>query len=194
VSLWCTRIPLDFRKIMNAPLIHSFVLILLPVVVLFFIYRRFRRHVGAQPLKPRRMFVRTLILSAAGVFLLTIQSDVWAQLVLLGAIGLGIALGLLNLHHTRFEVRTGQRYYVPNTYVGLAIVALFAVRMAYRLSFLYGTHPEAAGRSPFSMSQLAPPAWSSAMTTIAIMAIVIGFYATYFAGVLVHSRKMLAAR
>ncbi len=102
------------------------------------IYRRFRRSVGRQPVQPKRMMVRiaifgviTLIASAISLLSTKLMIGLGCGLVL------GVPLGLLGLHLTRFETTPEGRFYTPNTYIGVAVSILFFARVAYRMMILY---------------------------------------------------------
>src|ERR1700686_4064433 len=86
-------------------------------LVLFVIYRRFRRSFGRQPLRPRRMIVRIAILSVVGLLLLPAALRSSAGALATGAgLALGVALGAWGAQHTRFERHEGQLHYIPHTY------------------------------------------------------------------------------
>src|ERR1700689_199484 len=112
-------------------------------LVLFIIYRRFRRSFGRQALRPRSMIVRMAILSIVGVLLLpaALRSSS-AALAIGGGLVLGVCLGAWGAQHTRFEWHEGKLHYVPHTYTGMVVSALFLGRLLYRFLVLpHGGYP-----------------------------------------------------
>ena len=101
-------------------------------LVLFFIYRRFRRNFGKQPLRPKRMTFRIWVLGIVGFLLLpaSFSSTVLALSLIVG-LGIGIALGIWGTKHTRFEKHDDKLYYIPHTYAGMVVSALFLGRLIY---------------------------------------------------------------
>ena len=101
-------------------------------LVLFFIYRRFRRNFGKQPLRPKRMTFRIWVLGIVGFLLLpaSFSSTVLALSLIVG-LGIGVALGIWGAKHTRFEKHDDRLYYIPHTYAGMVVSALFLGRLIY---------------------------------------------------------------
>jgi hypothetical protein len=85
-------------------------------LVVFAIYRRFRRNFGRQLLRPGRMTLRIVLLAAVGCMLLPMAlrsaQYFWAELA--GA-ALGIGLGLWGAERTRFMMYGGRLHYVPHS-------------------------------------------------------------------------------
>jgi len=85
---------------------------LLIPLILFALYRRFRRNFGRQPVRRKRLMVRIVALTLAGF---GVASSVIATPEFLGAAGGGLAAGiilaLVGLRHTRFEATTEGEYY-----------------------------------------------------------------------------------
>jgi hypothetical protein len=110
------------------------------ILVLFVIYRRFRRSFGQQPMRPVRMQVRIVLLLVIGCLLLpaALRTAAFMSAVLAG-IAAGVALALWGAARTRFLRASGQLYYVPHTYTGVAVSFLFLGRLVYRLIQVSGT-------------------------------------------------------
>lgn len=106
-------------------------------LVLWIIYRRFRRLFGRQELRPKRMKFRIVLLSVLGVFLLipalVSQELAWA---LVAGLAVGVGLGVWGAKHTRFESADGTLYYIPHTYAGMVVSALFLGRILYRFAMV----------------------------------------------------------
>ena len=177
---------------MNVLPIHGLALLPFAALILYSLYRRYRSHVGPQEVKPRRMSLRVLLLGGLAVFLLVTPLGLSPHLELLGGIAAGLALGLLSLHHTRFETRATKHYYIPNIYIGLAVSALFMVRIVYRFAVQY-PQMQAGGAALPTLSPADPLAMlggSHNFLTLLLLGTVIGYYALYYAGVLLLSRRI----
>jgi hypothetical protein len=167
----------------HSPFLPWIFALLIPVIL----YRRFRRNFGRQPLGPARR--RMIILSVVAVLILFPAVTSRSTAVLLAAAAgviLGIALALWGASRTRFLTENGQIYYVPHTYTGIAVSALFLGRLIYRIVQLYavpglpasdgaGATPAAIGRSPL---------------TAGILFVLIGYYVCYYGLVLRRSRHI----
>jgi hypothetical protein len=163
-------------------------------LIVFSIYRRLRRNFGAQPLRPKSMTVRIVILLVVAALLgpLALHSN---EFLLLGIGGLvaGLGLGLFAASRTRFEKREGLLYYIPHTYTGLLVTALFLGRLLYRLFELYVTGA-LAGAAP--VNQGADAYGTQAMLhsplTFGVFFVLIGYYVTYYCRLLLKSRHLEA--
>lgn len=141
------------------------------------LFRRVRRNIGRQKLRPRRIIVSITVLALASVLLAVVSLR---NLKLLSGLGggllLGAPLGLLGLRLTRFETNEQGHFYTPNTHIGIALSLLFAGRLIYRFWILnnsadLGNHP---------------PAMQSALTLL-IYGLTAGYYLVYYIGLFVHT-------
>jgi uncharacterized membrane protein len=160
-------------------------------LVVFMVYRRFRRNFGRQLLRPRRMTVRMVILLVLGVTLapaaLRGRDYLFAETA--GAAA-GVALALWGASRTRF-VRDGERlFYIPHTYTGIVVSALLLGRIVYRLVQLYATggFPGAGNPSPG-----APVSIVKAPLTAGLFFVLIGYYVCYYGRVLWKSKRITPA-
>jgi drug/metabolite transporter superfamily protein YnfA len=149
----------------------------------FLMYRRFRRLFGRQPVQPARLKFRVVFLLVVGA-LLMLRGGFSAQSGIAVAAGLGggIALGLLGLRLTTFETTPQGRFYTPHGGIGVLLSALLLGRLAYRLvvvwPLMHGAH--VAGEDPMASFQRSP-------LTLAIFALLIGYYVTYYIGILLRA-------
>jgi hypothetical protein len=162
------------------------------VLVLFIIYRRFRRSFGRQPLRPRSMIVRMMILSVVGVLLLpaALRSSTGALAIVAG-LALGVGLGVWGAQHTRFEWHEGKLHYVPHTYAGMVVTALFLGRLIYRLLALShgGYLPGAAQSSGASAANPLGSIYQNPLT-LSVFFVLIGYYVYYYSFVLWKCKHM----
>lgn len=159
--------------------------------ILWIIYRRFRRLFGRQELRPKRMKFRIVLLTVLGIFLalpiLISQQLAWAMVV---GLAMGVSLGVWGAKHTRFESVDGMLYYIPHTYAGMMVSALFLGRLIYRLVLVshsawdlvsvdsgpgFGDFFGDIGRSPI---------------TYCIFYMLVGYYVYYYNYVLYESKHL----
>ncbi|MDA8132815.1 MAG: hypothetical protein M0011_15030 [Elusimicrobia bacterium] len=159
-------------------------------VAAFFIYRRFRRNFGRQRLKRGTLKLRVAIFCSAGLLILasTLHS-IAAALAALAGLGAGLGIAFAAARHTRFEERDGELYYVPHTYAGLAVSALFLGRLLYRLvSGLSAPAPSSAVL--YKTSAFGSVAFNPA--TMAIFFILVGYYVYFYSYLLLRSGRLTA--
>ncbi len=167
--------------------------LLIAALVLFVLYRRFRRNFGRQPLRQNRMIIRMLIL---GVFCLVLLLSPFGSFkgymaALLGAF-LGLVLALYAIAHTYFEVTPEGRFYTPNVYIGMTVTALFIGRIIYRFIVVYPVLHGAVQQAhqnpqlqenPFASYQHSP-------LTLGLYFLLAGYYICYYGGVIIKSRSV----
>jgi hypothetical protein len=142
------------------------------------IYRRVRRNIGRQPLRPVRSIVSIVVLALVCTIIIFFSLHNPRSLAGLGGgIVLGIPLGFLGLRLTRFETTPEGHFYTPDTRIGVALSLLFTGRMIYRFWALRNV-TTAAGQPQIFQSPL----------TLFIFGLIAGYYIIYRAGVLIHTR------
>jgi hypothetical protein len=145
------------------------------------VYARFRRSIG------RQRFVAARSWLSVSVFPLLLLSVAWGLrfqppamgLSLASGIVLGVALGVLGLRLTRFEVADDGLYYVPSAHLGIALSTLLVARVAYRY----------VGASAAASAPVAPMAMHLTPLTLGLVGTVVGYYVTYAAGLLRWSTR-----
>jgi amino acid transporter len=113
-------------------------------------------------------------------------TSVWAPLALrfaLGGLLAGILLGLLGLVWTRWERRSDGLYFTPNAWLVLFVTLVVAARLAYGAWRLWDTRHMGFDHS----SQVFGDSVRGSLTAGGI---VLGYYLTYWSGVL---RRLAAA-
>ncbi len=142
------------------------------------IYRRIRRSIGRQPLRPRRIIVSIVILSVISIVIFSLSLLLpKLMLGLGGGLLLGALLGFVGLRLTKFETTETGHFYTPNTHIGIVLSMLFVGRMAYR--FWVMRDATAASNSP-------PPFQSP--LTLFIFGLTAGYYLLYYVGLFIHTR------
>ncbi|KRE94411.1 hypothetical protein ASG87_17545 [Frateuria sp. Soil773] len=150
----------------------------------FAVWRRVRGSFGRQPIRRGRMVARIAILGALAVLCgLGGLQDVRLLEGLLGGLAGGVALGLLGLRLTRFERGAdGADAYIPNPWIGGALTVLLAGRIAWRFLVL----TPAMGQS---VAAAHAPQFGNSPLTLLVLGLTIGYYVSYYAGLLVHHRR-----
>jgi hypothetical protein len=167
---------------------------LIALLVLFAIYRRFRRSFGQQPLRPVRMQVRIVLLLIVGCLLLpsAFRSTAFLAAVLAGIVA-GVALALWGAAQTRFLRVSGKLYYVPHTYTGIAVSFLFLGRLVYRLIQVYGNfHATHAAAADPANQAFAPAGMLRSPLTLGLYFVLMGYYVCYYSMVLWKSKRVVA--
>ncbi|HEV2332837.1 MAG TPA: hypothetical protein VGV16_06710 [Gammaproteobacteria bacterium] len=162
--------------------------------LLFLIYRRFRRNFGRQKLGRKRLKFRLWVFSILGLllFLPALFSPLRALATVVG-LGIGVSLALWAAKHTRFEKQDGTLYYIPHSYTGMVVTALFLGRLLYKILWVshsafsgFGVDP--GGVSPWDFGGFS--AISSNPLTRIIFFILVGYYVYYYWYVLNESEHL----
>jgi hypothetical protein len=164
----------------------------LAVLIPLALYRRFRRNFGRQPLAPARR--RMVIFSVVGALILLQALMLRSAVILFGdVIGalLGVELAVWGASRTRFLSDRGQLYYVPHTYTGVAVSALFLGRLIYRFAQLYAVPGIAASQGIDGTTASGPAAMGRSPLTAGILFVLFGYYVCYY-GLVLHKSRHIA--
>ena len=178
---------------MNFDPSHILGTVITSALVLFFIYRRFRRNFGKQRLRPGYLIFRMVLLCILGVLLLipALFNTGLALVTLLG-LGIGVSLGVWGAKHTRFLKQDDVLYYIPHTYAGMVVTALFLGRIVYRFVVLsqskfavasMDNNPKPGDFGSFSAI------YSNPVTRV-VFFVLIGYYVYYYWFVLHESKQL----
>ena len=143
------------------------------------IYRRVRRNIGRQKLRPRRIIFSLVIFAIAGFVIVAaslLSNNTNLLLGFGGGILLGAILGFFGLRLTKFETTGEGHFYTPNAFIGGALSLLLIGRMLYRFWQV----------RDFSAAQNHPPAMQSPLTYF-IIGLTFGYYIVYYIGLFVHT-------
>jgi hypothetical protein len=159
--------------------------ILITGLVLWAIVRRLRRTFGRQTVDAGRIWLRICLLALAGglVIATSVTRSAAVLEALIAGLACGAALAYVGLRHTRFEVTPEGRFYTPHTYIGLAVTVLFLGRLAYRFLYL-----SSGANGMFAPDPNAAIAYQRSPLTVGIFAVLVGYYLSYYAGVLHRTR------
>jgi hypothetical protein len=164
-------------------------LVLLPLIA-WRMVARVKRMIRRQPLTRWRPWL-TLTLFPLLLWLLAMTAFVPPnppqpfKLVWLAA-GLvaGGALGVYGLKRTRFEATPEGLFYTPDARLGIALSAVFILRIVYRLGDLLVAGPQAAQGYEFALSPY----------TLAPVGLFSGYFMVYAVGLLWRRSRMLRAQ
>lgn len=159
-------------------------------LIAFMVWRRVRGQFGRQPVRRGRMLTRVLVLTVvAGLLALSGLRDLRLLEGLLGGALAGAALGLLGLRLTRFERGAdGADVYLPNPWIGATVTALLVGRLAWRFLVLV---PQAGGAG--AMAAPGAPQLGNSPLTLLVVGLMVGYYVSYYAGLLIHHRRFVQA-
>lgn len=113
---------------------QQYTIIFVIALVMFSIFRRVRRNIGWQQLKPGQMKTRAVLFLVVGAIFLA-QGVIHPISLISEAAGivLGVILAYYGAALTRFEQRDGRWYYCPNAWMGSIVIAIFFGRLIYRM-------------------------------------------------------------
>lgn len=152
-------------------------------LVLVILYRRFRRSFGLQPLRAKRMIVRSLLLTLVCALLLAApyRSAEDYGAAALGALA-GLALAWYAGRHTRLELTPAGGYYTPNGWIGLLVSALFIGRLLYRFAVVFPIFhrslQQAARQPGVPVNPLS--GYSRSPLTLGLYFLLAGYYVAYY--------------
>lgn len=140
-------------------------------------YRRVRRSITFQPLRPSRFTVRMVLFTVIGLLYLAgviVQyplDGVWAVIGLL----LGGILAYFAIRTTEFRPNGGQWLYRPHSWIGVILIVLFIGRIAFRAVEVSSalTNTTAAGPAGMQAYQRDP-------LTTGVFFILIAYYLGYY--------------
>ena len=169
---------------MAAPTLPAIGLLVLLPLIAWRLYARFRRLVGRQRSSRVRPWI-TLTLFPAVILALgyAVRGNALLLAVLAGALAAGAALGRYGLYKTRFESTREGFYYTPHAPLGVALLALFAGRVIYRMYELSALSPAALRSADVAPSEL----------TVALFGLLAGYYIAFAIGLLRWRRAALMA-
>jgi hypothetical protein len=157
----------------------SSTMILFGGVFAWSIYRRIRRNIGEQKLRPVRIIVSLVIFALVSLLIITgavMLKNMGLILGFGGGIALGAGLGFFGLHLTKFRTTDEGHFYTPNTYIGSALSLLLIGRILYRTWQNGGFLPPPGQPQPIPSP-----------LTYFILGLTFGYYIVYYIGLFVHT-------
>ncbi len=163
----------------------------LGALMIFAVYRRFRRNFGRQRLRPAQMGVRAALLGVIGIALLPAALRAPENMGAIAAgIAIGLGLGAFAAERTRFETHDNELHYIPHTYAGILVSALFLGRIIYRWAQLYSGGALAGTAGQQHMAGAAPQSIVMSPLTLGLLFVLISYNAYYGSRVLGRSRHL----
>jgi len=158
---------------------HVLVTLVLLAFIAWRLQARIRRMIARQKLSTTRPWVNVVLFPLL-IAILAFGSHLHppAQASLAGGVALGVALGVIGLRLTRFEVSAEGLYYTPSAHIGVALSVLLVARIAWRF-VTTGFPPSAA----------APAAPALTPLTLALLGTLAGYYFAYAVGLLRWAAK-----
>ena len=154
------------------------VAILFGGLIAWSIYRRIRRNIGRQPLRPRRAVISIIVLALVSALLCNTSYQNSRLLLGIGCgLLLGVLLGFVGLRLTKFQTNDEGHFYTPNAHIGVVLSMLFIGRLAYRFWAVRDAVAAPNG----------PPPFQSPLTYF-IFGLTAGYYLVYQTGLFIHSR------
>src|SRR5688572_14807299 len=100
---------------------------LVTALVLFMLYRRYKRTFGPQRIKPVMLVLRGLLLLGIAIVLLpsAFATSMWSVAGIVLGTAAGAALGVYSLSKATYHTTPEGKFYVPDPYVGITITAVF---------------------------------------------------------------------
>lgn len=146
------------------------------------IYRRVRRNIGKQRLRPVRSIIRLVILCLASLAIIAVGIIINVKILAGFGGGLvpGLLLGFVGLKLTKFETTAEGHFFIPDTRIGIALSLLLTGRLIYRMSVLHNATLETGH----------PPAGQSPLTYL-IVGLTCGYYIVYSIGLLIHAHEKM---
>jgi len=161
------------------------------VLVVFLVYRRFRRTFGRQLLHPTRMTARVVLLVVLAAVLAPtgLRGGEYLLAEAAGA-AVGIGLALWGASRTRYVRDGGRLFYIPHTYTGITVSALLLARILYRFAAIYTT----GGLSvPVGPAPGTPEAMVKTPLTLGLFFVLIGYYVCYYSRLIWKSKRITPA-
>jgi hypothetical protein len=164
---------------------------LFALLVVFLVYRRFRRNFGRQLLRPTRMTLRVILLIVVAAVLAPMGLR-GGEYLLAEAVGaaVGIGLALWGASRTRYVRDDGRLFYIPHTYTGIAVSALVLGRIVYRFAAMYPTGGLSVPGGPAPDAQ---GAMVKTPLTLGLFFVLIGYYVCYYSRVIWKSKRITPA-
>lgn len=160
-------------------------------VVAFILYRRGRRLIGHQRFHQRRIAFRAVILAVVGVLLLVQyahRSDPMLEYAsTAGGAFVGLVIGLLALRFTQMGRDENGVWYVPNLYLGIGLIALLIARFVYEYVVIFPQLKKQMAAAAAAHGTV--PALPAQPVLHGILFLVIGYYVSYYLGLLVRARR-----
>ena len=155
----------------------SLIFVAIVPLILWRLYSRYKRLTSRQKSRAWRHWM-AIIFFPAILALLAVTSLVrpLAEASLAGGIVIGVLLSHFGLRSTLFEATPEGVYFTPNARIGLALMALLVMRIAWRFYEMWGI--------PLATRQAQMQDFTRSPLTLVIVGMLLSYYAAYAVGIL----------
>ncbi len=164
------------------------------LLIAYRFYRRVRRLIGRQRFAERRLWMRTVLLSALTIFAivslgLSRQAAISFESATAGFV-VGAVIGVVALRFMQMGRDDEGLWYIPNLYLGIGLIGLLIARFVYKyVVIIPQLKRELAQTSAHGATSVTVP---ESPVFLAILFLVLGYYLVYYGGILLRGRRMLA--
>lgn len=167
---------------------------LIVLLLVWSVYRRIRRNIGWQIVRPRRMIYRIVLLVVVAALLMVAGSASHPVVLLWAAAGLlvGSALAILGIRTTQMQIRNGAVSYRPNTWIGALLLVVFFARLAVRLAIVYQAEQTGTltSQSATTQSGTGLAVYSQDPWTLSVFLVLAAYYIVYYILLMRKSRTL----
>ena len=140
-------------------------------------YARMKRLLTRQEFNRRKSLIGATMFCLLALLILAATAALPSLFVgCIAGLAVGITLAFIGLRLTRFEVTPSGYYYTPNTHIGIALSLALLLRIGYRVVQLNAGTVNLAGQLPAPLGR--------SPLTLALLGMLLGYYATYSMGLL----------
>jgi len=154
---------------------HALLTAAIIALIAWRLYGRIRRTIGRQHFSARRpWFLVVFFPLLLSLMVFAVHRYPLTEAALAVGVTLGVALGLLGLRLTRFEITPEGMFYTPSAHLGVALSTLLVGRIVYRFLVSGGAPWSGPGQPPAAPTPL----------TMLLLGTLAGYYTTYAFGLL----------
>ncbi|MCM3626001.1 cytochrome c biogenesis protein CcdC [Paenibacillus glycanilyticus] len=167
---------------------------IIPVlVILFIMYRRFKRSIGFQPFKPGRLKMRIGLFCVIGILLL-VTGFPHPAIYLSDALGIacGAVIAYYAIKHSRFEQRDDTLFYRTHVGIETLVVLLFIGRIAFRVIEMFGEGGTMAMNPNLNGGTAQMQQYTNDPLTAATFFLLVAYYIGYYTFILRKSDEKAA--
>ncbi|CAM3139467.1 CcdC protein domain-containing protein [Paenibacillus lupini] len=164
------------------------------LIILFVMYRRFKRTIGFQPFQPRRLRFRIGLFSVIGVLLLATGYS-HPAIYLSDALGIacGAVIAYFAIKHSRFELRDNSLFYRTHIGIETLVVLLFIGRVAFRIVDMVGNGGPVAVNPAMTSDTAELQHYTNDPLTAITFFLLVAYYIGYYTFIIRRSEQQVIA-